>query len=41
MMEDMGHGSRGGRTLNFLAIGVKEGDEKEAMCTFAAEAEGV
>jgi hypothetical protein len=27
-MEKIGHGSRGGRTHSFLAIGAKEEDEK-------------
>jgi hypothetical protein len=40
-MEEMGHGSRGGRTLSFSAIRAREGDKKEARSTFAVEAEGI
>jgi hypothetical protein len=33
--EEMGQGSRGGRTLIFSAIGTEEGDKKEVKSSFA------
>jgi hypothetical protein len=39
-MEEIGHGSRGGRTLTFSAIGAREEDERRAREFFVAKEEG-